>query len=137
VTLQGYVTYSGPSPVVQWKLYSGPGSVTFANAAQTNSTVTFGSPGVYTLMLSAADGIHAVAYDAVVITVSSGVRLNISTTGAGMNPMLTWTGGSPPYVLQRTGRLNPAMWVSILTTNGLALSISPTGSAGYYRVQSQ
>ena len=52
-------------------MYSGPGTVTFGNAAQTNTTAKFSAPGVYTLELSADDGVHAVAYDAVVITVTN------------------------------------------------------------------
>ena len=66
VTLPGVVTFSNAPPVIQWKLYSGPGTVTFGNAALTNTTATFSAPGVYTLELSAADGVHAVAYDAAV-----------------------------------------------------------------------
>jgi len=41
VPLQGMVTFSNTTPTIQWKLYSGPGTVTFGNAAQTNTTATF------------------------------------------------------------------------------------------------
>ncbi len=70
IQLQGYITYTGTPPAVQWKLYSGPGTAVFADATKTNTTVSFSAPGVYTLELSAADGIHAVAYDAAVFTVT-------------------------------------------------------------------
>ena len=66
--LQGSITATG-SPVVQWRMVSGPGTVTFGNAAQAATTATFSLPGSYTLMLSADDGVHAVASDAVTITV--------------------------------------------------------------------
>jgi len=135
LTLQGYVGYSGALPVIQWKLYSGPSSVSFANPAQTNSNVSFGVPGIYTLMLSAADGVHAVAYDAIVIKVFSPLTLIISKTNT--NSAVTWSGGSPPYVLERSDSLNPPVWVSILTTNGSTVALPTTGSSGYYRVQSQ
>src|SRR5206468_2470354 len=75
--LQGVVSFSNPPPTIQWKQYSGPGTVTFGNAAQTNTTANFSAPGVYTLELSADDGIHAVAYDAVVVTVTNAIHLTI------------------------------------------------------------
>ena len=49
VPLCGAVIFSNSTPTIQWKKYSGPGTVTFANAALTNTTATFSAPGVYTL----------------------------------------------------------------------------------------
>jgi len=70
VTLRGAVTGGSSTPVILWKLYSGPGTVKFGNPALAVTTAAFSAPGTYTLMLSAADGIHAVAYSAVTIVVS-------------------------------------------------------------------
>src|ERR1039458_9860153 len=42
-TLAGAVSFSNAPPVIQWKTYSGPGAVTFGNAAQTNTTANFRS----------------------------------------------------------------------------------------------
>ena len=79
--LQGSVTAAADRAVrIQWKLYSGPAPVTFENAEQASTGVSFSAPGVYTLMLSADDEFHAVAYDAVVIRVTRRNSLaNIST----------------------------------------------------------
>jgi hypothetical protein len=71
VPLEGSVVFSGPAPAIQWKLYSGPGAVTIADPARPATTAIFSLPGVYTLMLSADDGIHAIACDAVLITVTA------------------------------------------------------------------
>ncbi len=65
--LNGSATGSGIS--VEWTKYSGPGTVTFGNPAQASTTVSFGAIGTYTLMLNVSDGVHAVARDAVVVTV--------------------------------------------------------------------
>ncbi len=81
IQLQGAVTYSGALPAIEWTNYSGPGAVVFGNASQTNTTATFGVPGVYTLILSADDSIHAVAYDAVTITVVPGIWLTAVRRG--------------------------------------------------------
>ena len=65
-------------------------------AATSTTFRLFGSARELTVLpeLSANDGVHAVAYDAVIITVTSGI--NVSLTLAGTNVNLSWTGGSPP-----------------------------------------
>lgn len=69
VYLVGKITSQG-AVTVRWKLYSGPAPVLFGNAAVSSTTALFSVPGSYTLMLSAGDDIHAVAYDATLVTVS-------------------------------------------------------------------
>jgi hypothetical protein len=131
--LQGSVNFTGSPPVIQWKLYSGPGSVAFGNAAQTNTTATFSAPGIYTLILSADDAIHSVAYDAVVLTASSPISLSL--TRAGTNLSLTWTGGLPPFTLQQTPTLSSAAWTAIATTATQNANIAITNPASFFRVQ--
>jgi hypothetical protein len=134
-TLQGFVGYSGTQPAIHWKLYSGPGPATFANPVQTNTAVSFSAAGTYTLMLSADDGVHAVAYDVLVINVFSGLSLTISR--ADTNATLSWTGGSAPYVIERSDTLSPVNWTTLLTTNGLSALVPISGSNRYFRVRSQ
>jgi len=133
IQLPGLVVFSNSPPVINWKLYSGPGKVTFGNAALTNTTATFSAPGTYTLELSAADGVHAVAYDAVVITVMNGI--NVSLTLAGTNVNLSWTGGSPPYVVQWTGTLPAASWSDLVTTGVNSTNLPITNVTGFFRVE--
>jgi len=134
-SLPGFVSFSNTPPVIQWKLYSGSGTVTFGNTAQTNTTATFSAPGVYTLELSADDGIHAVAYDATVITVSNAINLSITRAGASVN--LSWIGGTPPFVVQRAGALPAGPWNDILTTSLQNASVPMTNVVGYFRVRGQ
>jgi hypothetical protein len=133
--LQGAVNFSGAPPVIQWKEYSGTGTVTFGNAAQTNTTANFSAPGIYTLELSADDGVHAVAYDAVVITVTNVINVSIARTGANLN--VSWIGGSPPYVVQRTDELPAGSWNDIVTTSVNSTNISITNTTGFFRVMGQ
>jgi hypothetical protein len=134
--LQGSISYTGEVPVIQWQSYSGPGTVTFSNAMQTNTTATFSAPGVYTLMLSASDSVHAVAYDAVVITVGQGISLLIMDAGTNVN--LSWTGGSPPYVLQQAPALSPPLWSGVVTTSTQNATLPITTSSNvFFRVQGQ
>src|SRR5262249_2788031 len=133
--LSGAVAYSSPPPLILWKLYSGPGMVTFGNPAQTNTTATFSAPGVYTLELSAADGVHAVAYDAAVFTVTTAINLSITMTGTNVN--LSWTGGTAPFVVQETGALPAGSWNNVLTTNVQSVSLPLTGTGEFFRVQGQ
>jgi hypothetical protein len=70
-TLSGTVVDPSGTAAIRWQLYSGPGPVTFANSNSSTTMVTFGQPGAYTFLFSAADGVHAVAYDALVVNVQA------------------------------------------------------------------
>ena len=109
--------------------------LTFGNAALTNTTATFSTPGAYTLELSAADGVHAVGYDAVVITVTNGIQVSIAP--AGTNLTVSWTGGSPPYVVQRTDVLPAGSWSDIVTTSASSTNLPITNTTAFFRVKGQ
>ena len=107
--------------------------VTFGNTAQTNTTATFSAPGVYTLMLSADDCVHAVAYDAVVFNVVSGILLNATPAGTNLN--LSWSGGAAPFVVEWTAALSPAAWSAFATTSVQNASVPITGGNGFFRMR--
>ena len=132
--LQGFVSFTNAFPTTNlWKRYSGPTNVTFVNAALTNTSVTFGVPGVYTLILSASNGVHAVAYDAVVINATSSIVLNVTRTGANVN--LTWTGGTAPFVVERSSALPASPWSGVVTTSVQNASIPITPGTAFFRVR--
>ena len=80
ISLNGSVNDPSGSATILWKVYSGPAGVSFANANQAATTATINMPGTYTFMLSADDGVHAVAYDAMVVRVTGDNALaNLST----------------------------------------------------------
>jgi hypothetical protein len=80
ISLSGSVNDPSGRATVSWKVYSGPAGVSFANANQSTTTATISAPGTYTFMLSADDGTHVVAYDAVVVRVTGHNALaNLST----------------------------------------------------------
>jgi hypothetical protein len=80
VMLNGSVTDPSGQAQILWKLYSGPSGVVFGNANQAATTATINLPGTYTFILSADDGVHTVAYDAVVVRVTGHDALaNLST----------------------------------------------------------
>jgi PKD repeat protein len=133
--LQGAVAFTGALPAISWKLYSGPGMVTFGDATLTNTTVNFSVPGIYTLELSAEDGVHAVAYDAVVITVTNGINVFIALDGTNVN--ISWTGGSPPYVVQWADELPAVSWNDIATTSAHSINVPFTNSTVFFRVIGQ
>jgi hypothetical protein len=133
--LQGVVVFSGTPPNIQWKEYSGAGTVTFTDAAQTNTTASFSAPGVYTLMLSADDGVHSVAYDAVVITVTQMISLTATRVGTNLN--LTWTGGTSPFVIERSDSLLANFWSGIVTTSVQNASIPISNGMEFFRVRTQ
>jgi hypothetical protein len=133
ISLEGAVAFSSPPPVIQWKLYSGPGAVSFGDASQTNTTASFSTPGVYSLMLSADDGIHSVAYDASLVSVSPAIMLAISNSATGIS--LTWTGGSPPFVVERQDTMPWSSWSGIVTTSVQSASMPISASSAFFRVK--
>jgi hypothetical protein len=75
-TLNGTVTDDGlpisPGTVTTtWSKVSGPGTVTFGNAAAVNTTATFNQTGIYVLRLTASDGVLQ-AFDDITVTVTAG-----------------------------------------------------------------
>jgi len=85
--------------------------------------------------LGADDGIHAVAYDVVVITVTSAISLFVTRSGTNLN--FTWIGGSPSFVLQQAGTLPTAAWSDVVTTSNMNASVPVTNGAGFFRLQGQ
>src|ERR1043166_1563409 len=110
-----------------------PPLCSLGSAAQPHPPAPFSAPGIYTLILSADDAIHSVAYDAVVLTASSPISLSL--TRAGTNLSLTWTGGLPPFTLQQTPTLSSAAWTAIATTATQNANIAITNPASFFRVQ--
>jgi hypothetical protein len=136
VALHAIVAYTNPLPLtLAWRLYSGPTNVTFSTTNQTNTIVSFTTPGTYTFLFSAENGLHTPAYDAVIVTVTSIIRLNIERTGT--NVALRWSGGSPPFRLERTTSLTVTNWNTLLTTNGTNATLPVNTNAAFYRVVAQ
>jgi hypothetical protein len=133
--LSGSVTHSSPV-TIQWKLYSGPAAVNFGNASQEATTATFPVPGAYTLMLSAADGIHAVAYDAVTINVT----MTPTQTRSGNDMLILFPSSSGHhYRVERSNNL--VAWMTLadnLTGTGSNLTVIHAGAFSnaqqFYRV---
>jgi len=133
--LHGAVQVGNGPPTILWKPYSGPGTVNFADATLTNTTASFSAPGVYTLELSADDGVHAVAYDAVVITVTNLINLSVACTGTTVN--LTWAGGRPPFVVEQAETLPSGVWRGVATTSWQKASLALTNQAAFFRIRGQ
>lgn len=132
ITLEGAVSFSGAAPTNLWKLYSGPAPVVFGNPAQTNTTAAFSVPGEYTLMLSADDGIHATAYDAVVVRAGEMIQLSIIQNGSQVE--LSWSGGAPPFVIEQANGIPPE-WNAAHTTSARSVTMLVGDSARFFRVR--
>ncbi len=109
VTVTGTVNDPSGTAAIQWRQYSGPGTVTFSNANQRITNASFSAPGVYTLMLSAADGLHAVAYDAVIIH-----SLPSLLARSGDDVVITFaTATGQQYRLERASDLAAGQWSTV------------------------
>ncbi len=133
--LAGSVTWSDTPPAIRWRLYAGPGAVAFGDATRPVTTASFDKPGVYTLMLNADDGVHAVACDAAVVNVVS--QINVLISRAGPDVKIDWTGGNPPYVLERANDPRTNHWDALLTNNATSVTVTVPDNAEFFRVRGQ
>jgi hypothetical protein len=138
VALSGVVNDPSGHAVVQWKQYSGPGTVAFGDATQPQTSATFSAPGTYTLMLSATDGVHATAYDAV--TVSSLPPLALTRSGNDMVVAFATTAGQR-YRVEWTSTLGGDAWSTLrdnIDGTGGEISLRDPGAtlgpARFYRL---
>ena len=79
-------TASGSGITTSWSLYdptNAPGTATIAAPGSLSTSVTFSAAGVYTFLLTAQNGTHTPAYDAVVITVLAGGGGGGGSSGGG------------------------------------------------------
>jgi hypothetical protein len=130
--LSGSATDDGqPGPLTSnWSRVSGPGTVTFANAAAASTTASFSAPGTYVLRLSASDG-TLTSTDDVTITVNAASSTGTGLTGRYYNGInfntlvftrvdptvnFTWGSNSPGagvqadgFSIRWTGQLRPAV----------------------------
>ncbi len=98
VTLNGSVTYttvSGATLSTVWQLAGGgPGTVTFGNAANPQTTATISATGIYYLRLLATyDGVTDQSFATITVNPVSG-----STTTTLQQGVKSYTGGSSTYI---------------------------------------
>jgi hypothetical protein len=96
VSLGGTVSDDGlPNPpatvTAAWSTVSGPGTVTFADAAADATTATFSAAGTYVLRLTADDGV-LLAADDVTVTVAAAPVNQAPTVSAGPDRTVTMPG---------------------------------------------
>jgi len=90
-TLTGTIVDPSGAATILWKLYSGPAPVNFANPNAATTLVNFTQSGTYTFELSVDDGVHAVAYDAVVVNVQGASPTPTPTPSPSPTPTPTAT----------------------------------------------
>jgi hypothetical protein len=58
-----------------------------------------------------------------------------SATLNGNNLMLSWTGGTPPFIVQRSNSLASGQWTDVETTSATQTSLPTQGGLGFVRVK--
>jgi len=67
------------------------------------------------------------------ISQSSGLIIG-GFTKSGNNLVLTWSGGTPPYILQKKNSLSDATWTNVETLSSNTFTVPMDGAAGFFRV---
>ncbi len=99
-------------------------------------TVSNLAAGSYVLTAQAKDYLGATnTSPPVTITVAgASITLAISTQN-GTNAILTWSGGAPPFVVQKKTSLSDTNWVDLLNPTERTATIPLDGSAGFLRLK--
>jgi hypothetical protein len=137
VGIDGTSDAPAASAAIQWTRYSGPGHVTFADASQLQTTASFSAPGTYTLMLSAANGLHPVAYDAVIVRVQPRVAITIQN----QDIVIRFdTASGQRYRVERASAISSGTWTPVaeVAGSGAEMSVLDANAAAlerrFYRV---
>jgi hypothetical protein len=133
-TLSGTATDDGlptGTLITNWSKFSGPGTVTFGNAAALNSTATFSAAGNYVLQLTASDGVLSSSATVAIVAQAgtasyyvSGTNGNDSWSGKLADPNSANTDG--PF--RTLARAQSAMQASTIKTASIR--------SGTYSIQS-
>lgn len=107
-----------------WSKISGPGTVTFANAANRTTTATFSQIGSYVLQLSATDG---------VLTTTSNMTVNVAAVPAGPTvTSLTLINANTDQPIPGYENLTNGMQINLsaLPTSNLNIRANTSGTIG-------
>jgi hypothetical protein len=80
------------------------------------------------------------APDSITLRVTGGPAAPLLITGVSLTAAdvaISWTGGTPPYSIERTTSLATGQWSQLTTTAATQATVPRTGPAAYYRVKSQ
>jgi hypothetical protein len=114
--LAGSVTNAAGST---WSKASGPGTVSFANAANPATTATFSTPGSYSLRLAASNSLALVSRDVAVTVVATAPHLGSPlVTNGQLQFQLTGATGVT-YTVQASTNL--VAWTNLFATNPAAM----------------
>lgn len=136
VSLAGVVSNASSSA---WGKISGPDTVTFANAAQPATTVTFSSPGNHVLRLSGSNALAQTSHDlAVQVVPFTRPQVTSASMNGGMFQFQVNGAAGFSYTVQ--GSTNLVSWTNLFTTNAAVMPFSWADAAStncparFYRV---
>jgi hypothetical protein len=116
---------ASPGLTTLWTQDSGPGTATFGNSANIDTTVTFNLGGTYVLRLTATDGLALSGSDTVTITVRANVAFT-AIAGGRFNAAGTWDapgGVSGPPIQGDTANIGGGYTVATLSANEVATQV--------------
>jgi hypothetical protein len=123
---------------VTFSKISGPAWLLVAGSGALSGTPFSAQVGTNSFVVRATDpsGLFSNATMNVAVTAAPAIVLGL--TPQPPNLSLSWSGGIPPYQVQTTTNLDSPSWENLGgTTGGFNLLLTPSNSAGYYRVLGQ
>jgi hypothetical protein len=129
-------TTNAPATITQIGFYAGTTLLGTVNAPPFSLTATNLAAGMYSLTAKATDYLGAVNTSApVTITVAAPSIALTLVLQNGTNGVLQWTGGAPPFVVQKKVLLTDPAWLDISTTAEHTVTLPLAGPTGFLRVK--
>ena len=111
------------------ELAAPPYSVTLSNLVA--GSYTFAAAAVDSSGLNATSAPVAVTVEAPTPTTLTGIE----TVGA-LGVRIAWSGGTPPYLLQKKAALGDSAWTNVVSTEDMSIIVARDSDTAFYRVQS-
>lgn len=136
VVLTAQVT-AGSSAVAKVMFYSNATQVAELTAPPFAATLSNLPAGQYTLSAEAVDtgGLKAASspVSVTVVPPTPATLTGIEPVGA-LGVKIAWTGGNPPYLLQKKAALNDLAWTDVATTDDPQIVVARDSETAFYRV---
>ncbi len=97
--------------------------------------ISYSNRGITNFATATANGFMTGKF-ALPVTVQPSTDITItSISQSGGNVTITWSGGDPTYVVEKTTNINSGIWTRVTTTTSASATFAPSSDQEFYRIR--